>query len=256
MTTADPVDRLPLCAYRTAEHSPVIETAPLYRKWMGQTADKFANRCLPMLMANQHGWFILNNFSFSAIWSGGDAVDAVEIEYGSGSAVPMASSHFGYGIITFCIPYLFRTPPGWDTWVRGPANCPKDGVYPLEGIVETDWASASFTMNWKITRPRTPIHFARDEPICMISPQPRGWIEKFEPAIIPLSSDPLTERRHDQWGQSREEFNARIGRDRTGGPQWQRDYMRGRHVSGERGEEHRTRLRLAGFQTADVDTTQ
>ncbi|HMZ02762.1 MAG TPA: DUF6065 family protein, partial [Burkholderiaceae bacterium] len=58
------------------------------------------------------------------------------------------TSHFGSGILTFSLPYLFRTSPGYGMLVRGPTNCAKDGAAPLDGIVETDWAPYSFTMNW------------------------------------------------------------------------------------------------------------
>ncbi|MBF6303007.1 hypothetical protein IU459_36700 [Nocardia amamiensis] len=250
-----PEPRFPLIAYKTAEDAPRIRPAPLRRAWMDRTGDSFANRCLPLLMANQYGWFVLNNFSFIATWSGDDAVEAVEIEYGSGNALPMASSHFGYGIITFNIPLLFRTPTGWDMSVRGPANIPKDGVCPLEGIDERDWASASFTMNWKITRPGIPIHFARDEPICMISPQARGTIEQFNPILTPVASEPEIERLHAEWGRSRDEFLSRSMNGNISGPQWQRDYMRGQHVNGERTNSHRTRIHLQDFRPADSDRT-
>jgi Family of unknown function (DUF6065) len=43
---------------------------------------------------------------------------------------------------------VFRTPPGCNLYVRGPANSPKDGIAALEGIIETDWSEATFTMNW------------------------------------------------------------------------------------------------------------
>ena len=52
----------------------------------------------------------------------------------------LPASHFGDGILTWHLPILFRTPPGYNLLVRGPANYPKDAVSPLEGIVETDWA--------------------------------------------------------------------------------------------------------------------
>ena len=77
-------------------------------------------------------------------------------------------SHFGCGIITWTLPYLFQTPPGWSLLARGPANWPFDGVSPLEGIVETDQAASTFTMNWKITRPDFTVRFDRGDPICMI----------------------------------------------------------------------------------------
>ena len=46
-------------------------------------------------------------------------------------------SHFGEAVLTFSLPYLFRTPRGVNLWVKGPSNWIKDGIQPLEGIVET-----------------------------------------------------------------------------------------------------------------------
>lgn len=246
MSHADFPARMPLIAYPTNNEPPDLSPAPIVREWMNHTGDSFAKRCLPMLIANQYGWLVLNNFSFVVTWTGGDGTDAVHVEYGRGTALPMACSHFGYGIVTFCIPYLFRTPPGWDLHVRGPVNYPKDGVYALEGIVETDWASAPFTMNWKITRPGA-VHFGLREPICMVNPQPRGVIEAFEPAIAPLMSDPATDRRYEEWGRSREAFLCQGGYAQGNGSDWQRHYMKGHHATGEPGESHKTRLRVAGF---------
>ena len=77
----------------------------------------------------------------------------------------MVQSHFGEGVITWNIPFLFRTSPGYNLLVRGPSNWIKDGVQALEGIVETDWAVQTFTMDWKFTRPRRWVRFEADEPI-------------------------------------------------------------------------------------------
>ena len=49
---------------------------------------------------------------------------------------------------------------------RGPAKTIKDGVAPLEGLIETDWATSSFTMNWKVARPFESIRFQKGDPIC------------------------------------------------------------------------------------------
>ncbi len=51
---------------------------------------------------------------------------------------------------------------------------PKDGIYPLEGIVETDWSESNFTMNWIITRPNRMIVFEKDKPLVMLTPVARG----------------------------------------------------------------------------------
>jgi len=117
------------------------------RRWIEETDQRFATRCLPMLMANQSAWFILNHFAFCATWNGMNDKAAISIQASAPVPHDGATSHFGCGILTWTIPYLFRTSPGYNLLVRGPANLPKDGISPLEGIVETDWACATFTMN-------------------------------------------------------------------------------------------------------------
>ena len=61
---------------------------------------------------------------------------------------------------------------------------------PLEGIIETDWAPFTFTMNWRFTRKRTWVTFEKDEPICRLVPIPRQYAEQFKAAIRPLSHEP------------------------------------------------------------------
>lgn len=106
----------------------------------GVVAGRFANRCLPLLIANQAGWFLLNNRAFEAEWKGERDQASLRIRYPRGTGRCWASSHFGHGILTFSLPYLFRTSQGFDLMARGPANLPKDGIASLEGIVETSWA--------------------------------------------------------------------------------------------------------------------
>src|SRR4051812_535303 len=111
-----------------------IVPAQADRAWISQTHQHFAKRCLPLLMANQAGWFILSSHSLRATRHGGDAKDAVSIEYAPGGDPRLpALSHFGHGILTWHMPFLFRTPPGWQLLARGPANWPKDGIHALEG---------------------------------------------------------------------------------------------------------------------------
>jgi hypothetical protein len=143
---------------------------------MNATDEHFANRCLPMLIANQAGWFVLNPRALRVTWTGGNSRDSLRIESVGGGLPPPAVSHFGHGILTWNLPYLFRTPPGYSLLVRGPANWPKDGIYPLEGIV-AGWSEATFTMNWKVTRPDHSITFEEDEPICMVVPFRVGELE-------------------------------------------------------------------------------
>src|SRR4051812_38925786 len=111
---------LPLRAYyREKPPRMRIVPAPRWRTWMNETALRNANRCLPLLAANEAGWALLNTQTFSAEWSGGDAAEDLVISYGDKPpSAERAVSTFGYGVVSFLVPYLFRTPPGWDVLVR------------------------------------------------------------------------------------------------------------------------------------------
>src|SRR5215207_6622256 len=161
------MDPLPLIAYhRGRRPGMAIVPAGRWREWMNDTTLRYANRCLPLLVANEAGWWLLNPQALNATWDGDDHASGVTVEYGdTPPASGRAVSLFGYGILTFEIPWLFRAPP--------------------EGIVETDWSVSTFTMNWKFTRPGT-VAFAADEPCCMIVPQQRRELERFEPVARPV----------------------------------------------------------------------
>src|SRR5580692_8143916 len=102
-------------------------------------------------------------------------------------------------ILTFHVEGLFRTPPGWNLWVGGSPNRPKDGIYPLTGIVETDWAPYTFTMNWRFTRPNHWVRFEAEEPICFVFPIQRGYLEEVTPRLMPMESDPEVLRQFAEW---------------------------------------------------------
>lgn len=246
---------LPLVAYCLVEGEPPMPLAPApsKRAWMELTSERSAYHCLPMVIANQAGWLILSPHSIRVRWSGGDDLDALEIFYLSGDKPYPAVSVFGRGILTFQLPYLFRTPPGYNLLVRGPANLPKDGICPLEGIVETDWAAATFTMNWQITRANQTVSFQKDEPIAMIVPQLRGNLERFRPTFEQIDADPETAREYAQWARSRREF---VGARRTcpadtRNATWQDHYLRGTGLDGIKTPQHQTALRLHSFRRAD-----
>jgi hypothetical protein len=241
-----------LICYPTSGRAPRIVPAPLERDWMQATASAFAYRCLPLNIANAHGWFILNEAPLVAQWNGTDALDAIRIDAMPTDDTPLlASSHFGHGVLTFTVGGLFRTEPGYDLLVTGPINCVKDGIQPLTGIVETDWSPFTFTMNWLFTRKQTPVAFERGDPICMIYPVPRNMIEQIEPEFRALSSDPEAERAYREWSESRVKFNADLkveGSDAQS-RKWQKDYFSGRsEIPVKAPADHRTKLRAKPFR--------
>jgi LPS sulfotransferase NodH len=248
--SAPPADSaLPLTAYDVG--SPVkssLVTGGPNRAWMDSTPKRFAYRCLPMVIANQWGWMITTRQRVEAIWDGTQPIGGLAVAcFGEGAAA--AASHFGCGVLTFHIGYLFRTPPGFNLHIRGPANAPKDGICPLEGIVESDWIEATFTMNWKMTRPNHKVVFEPDEPIAMISPVRRGELERFVPEIVPIHRSRDLFQRYNEWSAARNSFNADL-RNKESTAQttgWQKDYTRGQTTRGEAAPDHQTSLRLNEF---------
>ncbi len=241
-----------------------ITAASQERDWMDRTDRRFAYRCLPLVIANQAGWMIHNPTGFVAVWDGTPLPNGVRVWYEIPNAPPGSpaqsewvdpriSSHFGSGIVTINVPYLFRTPRSICLWAKGPANAIKDGVQPLEGIIETDWLPATFTMNWKLTRPGLPVHFRRGEPICMVVPLPRGLAEGLDPIRLPLAANPEVAREYGEWDQARKQFLGDLKQNdpdavRRG---WQKHYFKGETLSGDRAEAHQTRLKIREFRVKE-----
>jgi hypothetical protein len=241
-----------ITAYVIDGHDLEIRPAPVERAWMDATDNRFAYRCLPLAVANAHGWEILCNGGFVARWKGGPTLNSITIFGGPGS-VPSAVSHFGHGILTFHIPCLFRTEPGVDLLVQGPVNRPKDAIAPLAGIVETDWAPYTFTMNWQFTRQGVAVRFDKGEPICHIWPLRRGALEAVEPEVRLLSEAPELKRQYDEWNASRLAFNTAL--KQPGSPaqieKCQKLYHLAQLPDGSTAAvgDHRTRLRLKPFRS-------
>src|SRR5437763_11586909 len=80
------IDTPELIAYRVAAW-PDLKLVPAARarQWMDDSQQRFAYRCLPLLMANQAGWFMLNAHPFQAIWTGGWDPSCVRIKVLDGS---------------------------------------------------------------------------------------------------------------------------------------------------------------------------
>ncbi len=243
-----------IIAFRINRHIKMgLIPASSRRDWMNHSQNGFANRCLPMRIANQAGWLLLNDRSLRAKWFGGVAPNSVVIEQ-DGDPPYVAISHFGGGVLTFMLPFLFRTPPGMSLLFRGPANAPKDSIGPLEGLVETAWSVAGVSMNWQFTRADTWVEFSCGEPICMIVPQQLATLEAVRPIIRNLASDNTLLRHHNTWRDSCLRFTDRLQRRepeaiRQG---WQRYYFCGTapHAGSDpipEAEEHRTKLSLRAF---------
>ena len=65
-----------ICHPLTAE-APTIRPAGSRRDWMDATPESSAYRCLPLALANQHGWEVFTPTGLTASWNGGERVEDV-----------------------------------------------------------------------------------------------------------------------------------------------------------------------------------
>jgi hypothetical protein len=245
-----------LICYLHPGWEPLIRPAAATRAWMDNTPEAFAYRCLPLNIANAHGWEVLTPFGFEARWSGGNTVKDVEIRLPAGAKHDLAPvSLFGQGVLTFHIFGLFRTPPGWNLWVGGSPNSPKDGIYPLSGIVETDWSPYTFTMNWRFTRPGHWVRFEEKEPVCFVYPVQRGYLDEVKPKYVPMEKNADLMRQFRAWSASRDQFQAKVAKEQpaAGADKWQKRYYRGVDMDEKPGvPDHQIKPRLAEFAPGDA----
>jgi hypothetical protein len=237
-----------LVAYAVTDPVPELRPAPHERPWMDATREKYAYRCLPLVAANSHGWEILCPFHFAATWNGGDRLQDITIST-SEELRGRVHSHFGHGILTFDVGYVFRTEPNINLWVTGGVNQPKDGIAALSGLIEADWIPYSFTMNWLFTRPGT-VRFEKDEPFCFFFTVGRGAVDACAPELCSLYDDPELARLYMTWRERRAGFlvDLAVPGSEAQEAKWQRSYFRGLRPDGEVGvTNHQTRVRPKPF---------
>ncbi|MEO0714729.1 MAG: DUF6065 family protein [Pseudomonadota bacterium] len=233
--------------YKIYDVAPEIVPGRSQREWMDAFPDRHPYRCLPLTMANSTGWEILCPIDLKIAWNGGPSErditfytteDPRRIE-------SIADSHFRRGIVTFHTGHLFRTPPGWGVWASGAPNFFKDGIQPLTGLIETDWLPFPFTMNWQMTRPGEVI-FKKGEPFCFITLMEHSKLEAVQPELKLLRNNADLTQEYEAWRDSRSDFNTRLATKEAEAmkERWQRHYMRGEKVAGERDADHQTKRRL------------
>ena len=223
------------------------------RTWMDAFEARHPYRCLPLSMANSSGWELLCPFGFEAVWNGGKLQEdlVIKTDRPMHDVKDYVASHFSHGVLTFHAGYLFRTPPGWSMWCSGPPNLPKDGVYPLSGLVETDWLPFPFTMNWMFTRPGR-IRFEKGEPFCFITLMQSKPLDETQPIQRNLSSYPAMRHQYEAWQRHRDDFNARLKKREPEAVKeaWQRFYFKGEMPddTGEAPATHTNKRRLKGLR--------
>lgn len=207
------------------------------RQWMDNVPQKYIYRCIPMVAANTMGWEILNPVETTLLWDGESSNTSLTSTPTSANAFA-ATSHFGCGIATWYLPFLFRTSPELGLVVTGPANHDRNDAVPLDAFVRTDWLPFPFTMNWRLLNKNTPVTFKANEPICRIYPFPIALLENTKLEIHSLAEDPAFMADVEKWGQTRQKNVEKqqadaqnwlkTGEEPTGDGVWNSQYVRAR----------------------------
>lgn len=220
------------------------------RPWMSSTPNRYAYRCLPLTIANQTGWWINNPVGFTATWRGGTSPGTIDFHFDASSEIwsNWVNSQFGEGIITWNTPFLFRTKPkGSRLLVCGPVNHFKVNAHPLTALIESDWMSMSFTMNYKVMIPHLPVRFEPGEPLFQVIPLVSNVCSDLENASVSfqkLADDPELARVYNEWDVGRRRFHEQKARGEVKPDGWQRDYFQGRDAIGREAEtDHMIKVR-------------
>lgn len=216
---------------------------------MDATKSAAAYRCIPLAMANEHGWEMLCPFAFEAMWTGGTELQDVVVHPDDPERAKeyprFAVSHFATAVLTFNPQLVIRTSPGYDLWLTGPINSFKDGLHPMTALVEADWMPYTFAMSWLFTRPNHPVRFEEGEPFCTFFPIPRNVVEDCDPQIKSLGD---AQEIHEQyeWALARRKLDELLDAE----PSFQNWYTKGTFPKGDAGgaPTHRTGVRAKPFK--------
>jgi len=110
----------------------------------------------------------------------------------------------------------------------------KSFVQPLTALIESDWISMSFTMNWKVMTPQMSIRFEAGEPLFQVIPLASNISAEIEGASVSyqkLTDDPAVARSYQEWHDARRHFHEQKAQGEVRPDGWQKDYFHGRGMS-------------------------
>ena len=111
----------------------------------------------------------------------------------------------------------------------------KANAHPLTALIESDWISMSFTMNYKIMTPHQPVRFDLGEPLFQAIPLVSNVCADLETASVSfqkLTDDPDLNRAYHEWDVARRQFHEQKSKGEVKPDDWQRDYFQGRDAIG------------------------
>jgi len=160
-----------IIAFPLYEHAAVLRPAPEQRAQTGEIA--FAGL----------GFDLLCPQAFEATWNGGPNAGDVEVHCTADASQGFVRSG-GEGRLTFHPGAQFKTESDQVLWARGPSEAPKDGLAPLETMIDASVLPCTLTLSWRFTRPGQTVRFAAGEPFCRVLPYPKSGLQEVALEVI------------------------------------------------------------------------
>lgn len=184
----DGVDKqMKITAYRLYDQAVVIQSSLLAKDWGTKGAFTATKAPSP---SGQH-WNLLCPLAFEATWNGGPNAEDIEIRLaGEATARPVSvQSHLGGGVLTFYPGYQFKTDDAHALWLRGPVGASKDGLSPLEQIVDTALLPCTVAIHCQFTRQHQTIRFEAGEPFATLLLYPKAELEQMNVEVMQQLND-------------------------------------------------------------------
>jgi hypothetical protein len=154
--------------------------------------------CEPVRTGSAFGYYVFPPIGFSVVWTGHNinwtydgidewlplksaqlpgfaaAFDEAAPEEIRGFSPPFLTALQEPGLLQIWSGVIARTPPGWSTLVRAPANIPRGNeIEMFEGVIETDRWFGPLLTNIRLAKTDVPITFDPDMPFLQVQPLPR-----------------------------------------------------------------------------------
>lgn len=138
--------------------------------------------CLPLTIGNQYGYGIKSLHTFDIEWNGGINPNDVTITMieEDDSGIQRIEAHFGMGLVTVQNHVVFHTPKFVNLLTTNAPNIFIDGLFNMNGVVETDNLKRDFTFNLRVTRPNHKIRINKGDIISGIIPIQRYFVDSFK----------------------------------------------------------------------------
>ena len=160
-----------IIAFPLYEHAAVLRPAAEPRAQTGEIP--FAGLGIDLLCPQ----------AFEATWNGGPTAEDVEIHSTADASQGFVRSG-GEGRLTFHPGVQFKTESDQILWARGPIDQPKEGLAPLETMVDSSVLPCTLTLSWRFTRPGCSVRFEAGEPFCTVLPYPKSGLQEVALEVV------------------------------------------------------------------------